>query len=977
MSADWKLKLIALLHDPPDKAFGIIGHKERAKDLFAPLFGWEPGKEEWEHVESADRIAAAADRVSLPREFKVLDWLEKAALTHPLAGRLLQMGPIRADPDVMKRAITEALEELCADPSDDRKCCLRIWRSLMFKLPTKDPATGALWLLLPAETRQPDHSLWHHTSITAAIVTALPNPALLVFSIGPVQSFIATARRTQDLWMGSYILSYLTWQGIQVIASQFGPEALIYPSLRGQPLADLWLDKEGVWIERLPDEKELRMATFPNKFVALLPAGQAKQAAQDAECAIQTAWQRLADQVREQLASRAGIINDALWHALWQKQIQRMLEIYWCIYPWAGMNGHKPTGNADAVVQQYQSLCSPNDDWRFGKVYPVYLQRWWAVNVGTTYSLIYDLADRGFNARKGLRNFEPTEERGTKCTLCGQRQALRTESADAREFWSTLSAALRNEKRHEVKPNGAERLCAVCAVKRFVQREVFYSDLGLKGGFPSTSTVAAAAFCERLLKRLAEPNNDELWKAFQLFVRALQQARDREGKSIPTTRMDVPLLEKLAKQLLEPRQFAAKTFLDYDGDWLFEETYSGEKLNRNYALDFNEGTLAGLRAALEQLLTVMGDRPSRYFAALTMDGDFAGRWLSGTHPGLTTFGDVLHPGVQSDLAQRAEWSDVFNTQRVMTPAVHAAISEGLANFALKLVRWVVEERYPGRLVYAGGDDVLALLPMEYALQVARELRALFSGEAIIEPNDGLEVQFNNSSASGYMWFQGEPLLTIGPTATASIGIAIAHHLSPLDATLNAMREAEKAAKNLYGRNALCVYLLKRSGEQIRAGAKWFYPSDYPKESEPYDPNWRKQWGQDVSDTIALLGEVSQHLIKAMHDQPGLSMKFPYAVFDEARTLGGLRLPPQERMFAQEAELLRVLRRHKQGQWHPDGDEEEKMIESLANRLANLAQALHIHCPSEDSSPDEPQPGFVELAKWLLLLRFIVSGGGRE
>ena len=32
---------------------------------------------------------------------------------------------------------------------------------------------------------------------------------MLMFTIGPVQSFIEAARKTEDLWMGSYILSYL------------------------------------------------------------------------------------------------------------------------------------------------------------------------------------------------------------------------------------------------------------------------------------------------------------------------------------------------------------------------------------------------------------------------------------------------------------------------------------------------------------------------------------------------------------------------------------------------------------------------------------------------------------------------------------------------------------------------------------------------------------------------------------------------
>jgi len=974
VSTDWKLKLIALLHDPPGKALQIGGHEDQAKQLLESVLGAAPDPDRWQRAKHADQIASAADRVNFPEKHLsgplMVNFRQRPVLCHPLAGRQLDLGNLQTAEGGQTQE--KAVKELCVNSDDDRKRFLRLWRGLTHELEKQEKEIGLpqiqrlgkLWGLLPADTRMPDHPLMQHLSITAAIATALPKPALFVFSLGPVQGFIATARRTQDLWMGSYILSYLAWQGIKAIASKFGPDAVVYPSLRGQPLTDLWLcNEEKVWAEK-PEERELRIATFPNKFVALLPADQAEQAAGEVEQAVQKAWQRLADKVQNELAGHMGIGGDPVWTGLWQKQIPRFLELYWCIYPWVGMDGTKPTGNPERVLEQYSTLCRPPDDWPFKRIYDIYAKPategggQYDPNVGTTYSLLYDLADRGFNARKGLRNFASVEERGAKCTLCGQRQALRTGTKDERQFWTDLAAALQQKKRYEVKPEGAERLCAVCAVKRFVHREVFDDELGLKGGFPSTSTVAAAAFCGRLLKRLAEPNTDELWKAFQAFVRALQQARDRAGKSIPETRMDVPLLTELAEQLSGPRQSTAETFLGYDGDWLFEETYNAEKLKRDYALDLDEGTLAGLKAALGRLLHVVGEHPARYFAALTMDGDFAGRWLSGTHPGLATFGQVLHPDVQSDLAQRAEWADLLNTRRLMTPAVHAAISEGLANFALKLVRWVVEERYPGRLVYAGGDDVLALLPMEYALEVARELRALFSGEVMAKPNGDLEVQFGKADASGYLWFQGEPMLTMGPTATASIGIAIAHHLSPLDATLNAAREAEKAAKTLYGRNALCVHLLKRSGEQVRVGAQWFYASS-------------------VSDTVALFEEVRQHFIEAMRGQPGLSMKFPYTLFDEARTLAELKLSAQERLLAQRSEMRRLIKRHKQGQWHVDRNEESKMVEDLAYRLASLAQSLHGHCPPEEPSPEEPQPGFVELAKWLLLIRFIVSGGGGE
>mgnify|MGYP001054567604 CR=1 FL=1 len=61
--------------------------------------------------------------------------------------------------------------------------------------------------------------------------------ALLIFSIGPVQDFIAAARRTQDLWMGSFLLAYLASRALK--AMQEADAQILYPDLKDQPLLEL------------------------------------------------------------------------------------------------------------------------------------------------------------------------------------------------------------------------------------------------------------------------------------------------------------------------------------------------------------------------------------------------------------------------------------------------------------------------------------------------------------------------------------------------------------------------------------------------------------------------------------------------------------------------------------------------------------------------------------------------------------------
>jgi len=571
-------------------------------------------------------------------------------------------------------------------------------------------------------------------------------------------------------------------------------------------------------------------------------------------------------------------------------------------------------------------------------VYQKYSERPWTINWGTVYSLLYDLTDRAFRARKNLRDFAPAEEIGEKCTVCGQRAALRSLQHQAKEFWKTVADNLHRQKRHDIKPDGQERLCAVCTVKRFVQREVLERKFGLQGGFPSTSEVAAVRFKERILDQLADARVSEaLDKALDKFLKLADQVR------IPKTVAEnaVPYLEKKAES-----QFGRdllKLLLKLDGEYLFTDTWTPKHLrevNPNLTEEEAEAKAQEGRRLLGRLYEAVGTQPKKYYAILFMDGDHMGRWLSGTHRGLAQFGDILHPEVRRALKNDPQWSGILGQKRLMTPAVHAAISGALANFSLKLVRWVIEERHAGRVVYAGGDDVLALLPVDDVLSAARELRALFSGEVQIKNGD-LHVTFGDPTCTGYIVFGGELLLTMGPTATASIGVAIVHHLHPLDLALQAARRAEKAAKETYGRNALAVEVLKRSGEAISVGTQFYLPQD------------------KSTDAVAILQEFCAKL-----QAEAISAKFPYVLSAEVRTLEAL---PRE---AQEAELRRLLKRHageKLGR-----EEKEEQAREWAKKLLRLVAILEASHGNEDKAPPKP-PGLERLSNWLLVCSFIVRG----
>ncbi len=939
----WARKIVALLHDPPDKPFAIAHHKARAAELQRIALGRAATTMELEQARRADQIASAADRVNFPVGLEA-DWRHHPAiLTHPLAGRPLNLGSLATiDPAATHAALQQVIRELTGGVEDLRRRYLILWRCLTDRAAAALPPVGALFAGLPADTRQPDHPLVQHLLVTAAIADALPRPALLVFALGPVQEFIATARRTQDLWMGSWLLSYLAWVALQSLVEIYGPDVVLFPALRGQPLCDRWLQRQGVPLPP-PASEALALATLPNKFVALLPAEEAGPAAQRAEAAVRAEWQRLAEPVFRQVA--APVADDLTWQ-IWGQQIASQVEVYWVVLPWPGADRSESVAQAEAVKTRYEELCRPAATWVFGQMYSLYARPkergggQYAPNWGTTYSLLYALADRAFNARKGLRDFLPIEERGAKCTLCGQRAALRSMGRDARDFWTTVAGRYPTE----VRLNGRERLCAVCTVKRFVLRAVLAKEFGLTAGFPSTSEVATAPFKAAVLAHLAGSQADQaLVKALREHLETLKHLLNVPPTVSPGA---IPKLWRWLEALQgSSRANLARDFLAYDGETLFPETFTVERL-REEGLSLSEQDAATVRQALQDFLKAAGDvgvgRPARYYAVLLMDGDRAGRWLSGTHEGLASWGRVLHPEVWRALADQNDWRDLLYVRRLMTPALHAAISAALAGFALTVVRWVVEQRYHGRVVYAGGDDLLALLPLEEALPAARDLRALFTGEVDLQkplvlygPDEPLPVAFGQGKITGYLVYRQTPapeiLPTMGPTASASVGVALAHHLQPLDTVLQAARQAEQMAKGQYERNALGVALLKRSGETIQVGTRWFYPA--------------------VPDVVALVDDLSRFLRKGP-----LTMKLAQAVFAEARTLAGL---PTE---AQRAEVRRLLARHSEGLDRTAGQQ-------LADQLIAFAEGLAAHGRRVGRS------GFEQMADWLLLARFLAQGGG--
>ncbi|ACP44985.1 CRISPR-associated protein, Crm2 family [Sulfolobus islandicus Y.G.57.14] len=89
----------------------------------------------------------------------------------------------------------------------------------------------------PAETRVPTHSIFDHLYATASILNWFYGTSkfLVGLDVIGVADYINKSRKLRDLWASSYLLSALVWYVLINIVEKFGADVVLFPSLRFNP----------------------------------------------------------------------------------------------------------------------------------------------------------------------------------------------------------------------------------------------------------------------------------------------------------------------------------------------------------------------------------------------------------------------------------------------------------------------------------------------------------------------------------------------------------------------------------------------------------------------------------------------------------------------------------------------------------------------------------------------------------------------
>ncbi len=895
----WKIKLHARLHDPAEKALVLLrdpaGHEGGTSRVLHRLLGYhridaatlDPDNADTLHaalfkngipaalydtVRRADWWAAAADRPQWPlqeitfqtrtgetRTLKIADWAQvrwsrKPVLIHPLTGAQYDLGEHGGLGDTaldeLKSRSFEHFAGLVQRDGDAVNWCrtlLAFWRFGPELREDQDNGTlGALWPLLPADTRVPDHSIWDHLDLTSAFAGAFADDpdgevALLTMALGPVQSFIEAARSTSDLWAGSHLLARLAWEAMKPVCEALGPDAILFPRLRGVPQVDLWLREDcGLppalfadceWTRGATDSNPLFSAALPNRFVAIVPRSRAAQLAQQVESAVRGWLQGQGQIVVDRLLKEAEMdgVGQQHCHGQMRDQLDGFPEVHWAVVPFSLVRPRDTDRQTDLDTTALSEAMAPFFGVEKGRPCGFLASPAWEVlrseahwddtttffapNPGVLYPAVQDLAERALAAAKAVRPFAHSAQQGWRCSLTGETEWLTTDPEQLQRSYRQRTDTL--------------------WAKVFAKRPAWAKEGEHLGALPAIKRLWPTLFAEEVGRALGKAGNGGAQRfVVSTHTMALAHQLDRwlADGAPGADRMRAALDERQADPVALPR----KLVRDHAGKPALLDIARRLPALLDAADDLDSEAQAGaLERHVMNALRGAGNgsaRPETYYGLLLMDGDHMGAWLAGGADYAISYRESFHPQVRAGFDRHAARQPLLQAyaaqKRALSPSRHLAISGALNDFSLVVARHVIEAEHLGRLIYAGGDDVLAMLPVADLLPAMARLRLAYSGHDpahVKGDRQGLALRNGFALLEGKSGQRGRLMRMMGERATASCGAIVAHHQAPLSAVMRELRLAEKRAKGEGGRNAFSLGIVKRSGGALGVTAKWGEP----------------------------------------------------------------------------------------------------------------------------------------------------------
>jgi len=621
------------------------------------------------------------------------------------------------------------------------------------------------------------------------------------FTLGPVQVFVAQARRTRDFWAGSFLLSWVASVAMQEVKAQGGEVKFPLPD-------DSYLDHlTGAATDW---EKAPKQGSIPNRFKALKAEVPADFDPEEVTQAVQKAWWELAELIWEEDFNWADANSQT--REIWQRQVTGFWDMSWVL-----------TKDEEAS----------------------------------------NLLDR----RKNWRSYMAPKEPGVSCMMMDGWQelsGLAWPGAELNTFWKDLRKrnviGLKTDLREQ------EYLCAIGWIKRRFARyfkELEGIDMGswtLNGwqvpvNVPSVNYLAAAPWLAKVIEAVHErEGEDDHQKEITDRLLNIYEGVKRQEISYEGAFERLPRIQ----QGLNETRMPSKNWFDINGRFWFQD-----ELQNLVSQDPENQILKNLLRVLQELQgpSVQLGQPSDFYSILLMDGDSLGS--------------------QMGAASKQE-----------------PISAALNNFTSKVP--AVVQQYSGFLVYAGGDDVLALLSVDDALACADALRKLYN-DCFVEQNRVLKEQSKTKPE----------LAGVSITSSLSGALMYCHYKSPLAQNLaKAHPLLDKIAKDECGRDSLAIQVWKPGG--LHCG-------------------WSSPWDVEEGNVnrVSEINQLVSTLIYERQSDDRIARKFFYKLDELIQTLG---LDKEQSISADQVEsLFRAA-------WLHTGNEIKDLPATLPKQLLDMTRS---------------------------------------
>lgn len=266
----------------------------------------------------------------------------------------------------------------------------------------------------------------------------------------------------------------------------------------------------------------------------------------------------------------------------------------------------------------------------------------------------------------------------------------------------------------------------------------------------------------------------------------LKRRYEEEHASFPST-AEIALMDtfekakpnfELQKSIKKYKKIFADANCHFDYQLFYEENITKDYFKKNdlkvltVELDKIQGSLKKIHQGIKDLDIKM----TSYYSVVALDGDNMGKWLSGK----------------------------FIKDKSFLRSFQKEMSVKLSRYADLINRSIAPPG--GKVIYAGGDDILAFANINHLMDVLKTIRMEFPKFEDIEIDGNKVVKDDDHSG-------------------ASCGVVIAHYKTPLSEVLKWARRTEKLAKEAKGKDTCTIAVLKHSGEVAQSSFKWFFDVD--------------------------------------------------------------------------------------------------------------------------------------------------------